>query len=151
MSDQTQPQDAPSAGTRAVNFLIVWKLVIFELLVLCVITAGTFYLSTMPDDGWTGWTPAQRHKFVVGMILAVSVVIRSFISKAVANLSKGNLLPPDPDSGSGGTQTWTRQQTDIVKTTTPPPPAPATPPPAPALPINRWRCTRRRRSRNQKQ
>ena len=129
-----QPQDPPSAGTRAVNALILWKLVIFELAVLCFITAGTFYLSTMPDDGWAGWTPAQRHKFVVGMILAVAVVIRSFISKSVANLSKGNMIPPDID-GSGGTQTWTRKQVDTVATTAPAPPAAVIPPAEPHAPI----------------
>jgi hypothetical protein len=120
--------DAPNAGTRAVNLLILWKLVIFELFVSCAITAGTFYLATMPDDGWSGWTPAQRYKFLVGMVVSVLVVIKAFTSKSFANLSKGNLMPPDVDGGN--TQTWTRRQVDTVQTISPPPPAPATPPPA---------------------
>ena len=103
MSEQLQ-----SMGNRAVNAIMLWKLAVLELLLMCAISAGTFYLSGMADTNWHELSDEQRFKFKIGMWLNVITLIKAFLSKTVSGLAKGGVLPPDV---GGDTQMFKRTDT----------------------------------------
>ena len=130
----------PNAAQRAINYVVLWKIALFKLLVRCTITASTFYLGAMANEHWSELDGDSRFKLMLGMGVNVLTLVSTFIDKSEKNLSTGDLTPPDiGDSANGGAQTWTRKQVTDTTTTSqsnPPPPisAPTAPPAAPTQP-----------------
>jgi hypothetical protein len=132
---QSTPTDLPpltakNVTGRAISAILLYRLAILELAIMCTIAAGGYFLGAMGDTDWPDLTPGEKFKFKVGMWMVVLPIVRSFLSQTIANLKKGNTLPPDLDGANGGTGTWTRRatQTDTVQVTAPPVPAPVMPP-----------------------
>jgi hypothetical protein len=122
MSDETKTS-INDMGNRAVNALMVWKLAIIELSIMCVTTAGTFYLAGTGDEEWSDMSAPARMRFKVGMTLSVLAVIKGFLSTTVSTLKKGGTLPPEL-TGSPDTQTWQRRETDVQTLQIKTPPSP---------------------------
>ncbi len=136
MSDIAARTAPPNAAQKAVSYIVLWRLALGKLCIRCGIVASTYYLATMPDDGWGGWTPAQRHKFVIGMSVNVLTLLSTFLDKSEKNLAGGNMTPPDiggDDNGNGGgTAFYRRTAQQTQSETVADRPAPA----APAQPIS---------------
>lgn len=129
---QTAPPELPpltakNVTGRAISAILLYRLAILELTIMCAMAAGGYYLGAMGDTGWDALTADERLKFKIGMWMVVLPLVRSFLSQTIANLKKGNTLPPDLDGGNGNTTAWVRRatQTDTVQVATS---APATPP-----------------------
>ena len=92
----------------AVNKILLWRLWAFDLLIVCAVSGGTFYLAGTGDEDWTDMSSAAKSRFWVGMLVVVGTTLRTNISKALQGLSKGDTTPPDL---SGETQIISRQTT----------------------------------------
>ena len=105
----------------AVNKILLWRLWAFDLLIVCAVSGGTFYLAGTGDEDWTDMSSAAKSRFWVGMLVVVGTTLRTNIGKALQGLSKGDDIPPDL---AGDTQTFTKQTTTQVtqtaQVTTPP-------------------------------
>lgn len=117
--------DSPAINTaqRVVNRVWLWRLVIFELVITCAITAGMFYQSWMTGDTeWSSLAPGRKMTFEVGITMQVLMVIKAFLSKTMANVSKGINLPASIDGGDGGNTTTLQRrstQTETLQTHSP--------------------------------
>jgi hypothetical protein len=108
----TDPIQSPTTVSKLINSALLWKLVGFELLVMCAWSAGTFYLSWMGGDtDWGTLDPSRKMMFKVGMAMQVLVVIKSFISKTVANVQKGINMPPIVDGPDNSNTTVIQRKT----------------------------------------
>lgn len=98
---------------NAVSRILLWRIWIFDVVIVCLISGGTFFLSGTGDEDWGQMSGAAKARFWVGMMVVVGTTLRTNISKALSNLTSGNTGPPDL---SGDTQTFTRQTTAQVTT-----------------------------------
>lgn len=109
----------------AVSKVLLWRLWAFDVVIVCAIAGGTFFIGGTGDEDWSELSHSAKVRFWVAMMVVVGTTLRSNISKALQGLSKGDLTPPDM---SGDTQMITRQtvQTEQIRTIA------AAPAPAPA-------------------
>ena len=104
MSDSVPSQ--PSVSKR-----LLWRIWLFDVVIVCAIAGGTFFLAGTGDEDWGQMSSAAKCRFFVGLMVVMASTLRTNISKALAGLSKGDTTPPDP---AGETQAWTRRQTDVT-------------------------------------
>ena len=88
--------DSPAINTaqRVVNRVWLWRLVIFELVITCAVTAGMFYQSWMTGDTeWSSLAPGRKMTFEVGITMQVLMVIKAFLSKTWPTCRRGSIFP----------------------------------------------------------
>ena len=107
MSEQIQ-----NAVTNIVNKALLWKLVFLEFLIGLAITEGTIWQTAMSNTDWDALNRHDQHIMEIGMWMAGLAYTRAFLSKAVANIAKGDTMPPELP---GDTQIF--QRTDTVRQT----------------------------------